>query len=354
MSVLIIPSRPTFNGLSLTPSLPGLSCQAPPRASEKETERLFLPEELAGRRRSFRPIMVLFFGRRGAGKTLALTTVMRFQQRRNQAAGYRCELASNYHVTFAEHSDPMILDELQEFPDWAYNLYLGIDEIGSCFPGRRSLASINLLFSQFIGQIRKRATEIGATTRFPQVLDQQHIMEIDLFVRCEQFFFTDGKGGILHDEQGRPRQGIDLDVWDYWGQWTGDMRRKYWPPYLEPVDAQKRFGNTQYIWDLYQTEEVIAPMWSKAREQIISRQWEGYQGQADAGFRDHIDVAPQTLEEHLTLVSGSFNISSQLQTAKRFYPEITTKKRFAEWLTENGYDVEGQDGNYYAKRKIPA
>lgn len=313
-------------------------------------ERLLLPENLVGQRRSFRPIMVLMFGRRGSGKTLALTTTMRFQHRRNQRAKYPCSITTNYHVEFAEHQDAHILDELLEFPNWAHNLYLGIDEIGSCFPGRRSLASINLLFSQFIGQIRKLATEIGATTRFPQVLDQQHIMEIDLFLRTEQFFFTTETGQPVKDALGHPRQGIDIDIWDYWGQWTGDMRRKYWPPYLEPVDGEKRFINTQYMWPLYQTEEVIAPMWSKARENIIERTWDSAKGQPE-GSQPTEDLEPKTLEAHLALIPGTFNIASKLQTATRFYPEITSKRKFAEWLTENGYEVEGQDGNFYARKK---
>lgn len=355
MSVVVLPSRPAFSGLSLTPYLPGLTCSPTPSGAQSLAEKLWLPESMAGARRSFRPIMVLFFGRRGAGKTLALTTTMYFQARRNRVARYPCRITTNYHVTFANHEDAYVLDELMQYPPWAHNLYLGVDEIGSCFPGRRSLASINLLFSQLIGQIRKLATEIGATTRFPQVLDQQHIMEIDLFIRCEQFFFTNGKGKVLTDPYGRPVQGIDMDIWDYWGQWTGDMRRKYWPPYLEPVDGEKRFVNTQYIWPLYQTEEVIAPLWSKSRDAIITRQWDSLESEGQTGGEGGqiIDLQPKTLEGHLTLLGDRpFNITSQLNVAKRFYPdEIKTKRDLAEWLTANGYDVEGQDGSFWAHKK---
>src|SRR3990170_5355968 len=97
MAIVTIPSRPTFNGLSLSPHLPGLSLTSGPQSSENSlAEKLWLPESMAGHRRSFRPIMVLFFGRRGAGKTLALTTVMYFQARRNKVARYPCHITTNY------------------------------------------------------------------------------------------------------------------------------------------------------------------------------------------------------------------------------------------------------------------
>ena len=357
---ICIPGAPRLNVPNMVSYLPGLTVSpfgssAPPSST---TEQLLLPEGWCGQRHSFRPIVILLTGRRGSGKTLGLTAIMRYQQRRNIAAGYPCRVLANYHVAFADRSDAYILDELMNYPEWARNIILGIDEIGSCFPNRRSLASINLLFLQFVGQIRKRATEIAATTRFAVVVDQQHAMEIDLFLRCHAFYVTDGSGHVKQDVMGRPIQGIDFDIWDYWGQWTDDVRRKYWPPNLEPVDETRTIINVQTMWDCYSTDEVIVPMWLRddQRRKILANEWQELAFKEESELQHAKDVQPTNFQELFTQ-SGPFNVTSMLSAATRFMPELenlarpAAKKLLAERLRQEGFEIETMGQQYVARRK---
>ena len=323
-----------------------------------EGEKLILPESWVGQRKQFRPIVLLLTGRRGAGKTLAETAILRYQQRRNRELNHLCRVCTNYHVTFADKATPTILDELMTFPAWARNIELGIDEIGSCFPNRRALAGINVMFLQYVGQIRKRATEIIASTRFAIVVDVQHAMEIDLFVRCRAFWITNQSGQVLKDESGRPRQGIDFDIWDYWGQWTDDVRRKYWPPNLEPVDEMRTIYNTQTMWGCYSTDEVVAPLWleNEQRQKVLANEWEELRFKEEAELKLAQDVQPTTFEEFLQDRPGPFNVVSQIDAAAKFMPELLTlsrpaaKKLLAERLSESGYEIEAQGQQYIARR----
>src|SRR3990170_5364940 len=235
---------------------------------DTDNEKVWVPEQLVGKRHELRPIVVLFIGRRGAGKTLALTTTGYIQLRRYLAAKARMKVAANYNVTFGHYKDPYIVDRLQNFPVWARNIYLMVSEIGAAFPGMRSMAMGAIMFTQLLGQLRKRAIEIGADTRFAQILGWQHVTEIDLFIRCE---------ALARLPDGRPRA-IRLEVWDYWGQWTGDQRRRYWPPTAEPPDWELVFGNVHHVCKMYNTGEVIAPSFSAARDGIIQQQWNIQEG----------------------------------------------------------------------------
>ena len=308
-------------------------------------DSILVPDNLGPQRRLMRPIFCLFMGRRGMGKSAAATAVAYEQDRRFLKFNTGQQVVSNYWVSFAARSSPYLVDELMEFPAWAYRLYVAIDEIGSSFPGRRSLAGVNVMFSQFLGQIRKRAIEGSCTTRFPQVLDQQLLMELDLFILCEQFRFTDSKGKL--------RQAIELRIWDYWGQWTGKMFRKYWPPYAGPMgvyscDWMKILYPTDIIWSKYKTDEVIAPIWSKARDRIISQQWqvpstnEVPAGQVK-GEREE-PAEPKTLEECMALFPDHafpFSLDNKLTLAKTYDPSIRHMNDFRAWLEAHGYKVKG-------------
>ena len=337
-----------FERPSGPPRLPGFGLEHYYPTGEEE--KLWVPEGLRARRKELRPIVVLFIGRRGAGKSLALTTTAWIQHCRYKAMKFPSKVAANYNVTFATYRDPYIIDRLTSFPDWARRLYVCVDEIGSAFPGMRSMASGAILFTQVLGQIRKRAMEVGATTRFAQILGIQHLLEIDLFVKCEARMVADG------------RQVIHMYVWDIWGQWTGNDYRKLWPPTANPPDWELFFGNTQLVWPMYRTEEVIAPSFSAARDDIIARQWDigeddipiiPKKGQrTTTGLRNAENIKPaESLEEAIAMVSGPFNILSQLGVAKRFNPDIKTKKDFAEWLRANGYKIEQSDHFTVARRE---
>ena len=293
-----------------------------------EGTRILSPLDIPGKRR-FEPLVLFFFGRRGKGKTLAMTALARIMADRYRAAGVDFAVVSNYSINFADRSDPYLLDYLINFPPWAYRLLICVDEVATAYPGRRSMAAINLAFSNFLTQIRKRQIEVMFTTQFPQVVDQQVLMQVDLFVRCETFM------GARHTR---------LFVHDWWGQYTGDMGRKPWPPQAGTHDSELTIYNTNTLFDAYRTEEVVAAPSSKSRDELIAQQWD-LPGEAEGD--DSNDLAevprpPETMEEAISVMHekfGAFEVAEFLPIARKFDPRIAGVPALKKLLERHGYTI---------------
>ncbi len=286
-----------------------------------------------------RPLVLFLMGRRGEGKTLAMTALARMQKSRfakfRMPNGARKRVVSNYRVSFADRSDPYLLDDLIKFPEQARNLFICVDEVGSAFPNRRSLAAVNVDFSNFLTQIRKRNIEVCFTTQFPQVIDYQLLMQVDLFIRCEKFW-----GG----------RGVRLWYHDFWGQWTGKDHRKKWPPDKREWDWYNDLTGTDAVWGTYDTGELVAAINSSTRDQMIESQWDLPKPVAPQ-LVSVPDMAPaETLEEYLFRhAGGSFDLLAHLTTAKKFEPSITNLPTFAVWLEANGHETWKDGGKFFAR-----
>ncbi|MCH7925777.1 MAG: hypothetical protein IIC51_09610, partial [Planctomycetes bacterium] len=100
--------------------------------------KIQFPEDLAGHQHSS-PLSIMFMGRRGAGKSLTMTAVAKFLNDAYLTRRSRMRVVANYHVSFAMRTSPILVDELNEFPEWGRELLVCLDEIAAYFPGRRSL-----------------------------------------------------------------------------------------------------------------------------------------------------------------------------------------------------------------------
>lgn len=295
-------------------------------------------------KRKFSPLIMGFIGRRGKGKSLGMTAVAKLTMDRAALKGNRFSVASNYQLDFADWKDPFIVDIISEtYPWWARDMLICIDEIQAAFPNRRSIARINLDFATFLTQIRKRRVEVMWTTQFPQVLDYMVLMQTDLFIECEQF---------------NNARAIDCYVHDYWGQFTGKNFKKPWPPRRELYDWQVTLWNTDAVWGLYDTEEVVPPLWSKARDDILVAQgWTPDEGAPEADEDGVvIDTAggrPETLEDMALRIGGKFNIMALMSFAwmeSDIKAAPNPKKALGEWLGARGFKVWQQHGVWYAER----
>ncbi len=120
-------------------------------------------------------MIVLYTGRRGAGKTLTMTK----DAYKYHLSGYK--VYSNIELDFAEFmSNEEILDidktDLRE-------IILVIDEIQLLLDSRRSSRKGNLNFSYFIQQIRKRKIIILCTTQFSGTVDLRLRQHVDVVAR---------------------------------------------------------------------------------------------------------------------------------------------------------------------------
>ena len=218
--------------------------------------------------RSFLPRVAILFGRRGQGKTLWLTTMLWILKEMARMNGTPRKVLTNYWTSFSDIASPYLLDDLQEFPDYAYNAIIGIDEIVDLLPSARAMSNFNLLSATFARQIRKRGCEIIAATQFPQELSRAILRQCDFFLETE--LIDNGKGVRTY--------------WhDWWGQITGQYKQRYWPPERDSHDFAFTLWGTDQIFGHYRTEEVVASVYSENRDDIIEAQWGSTFGTKEEG-----------------------------------------------------------------------
>lgn len=255
---------------------------------DEQQPPLFLPEELPFGV-NFDPLVILFFGRRGDGKTLSMTALMDCMRRRYEASGQKYssrnpegfKLASNYHVQFADFNDPKVVDMVNAYDDRFRKMLLSVDEILSYVPSRRSNARSNVDFANFLVQIRKLDMELLSTTQRPQNIDSQMLDQIDLFISPILF----NKRWIMERAlwTGKPTgkliwapTAVRLQCWDWWGTFTGDQRRKPWPPQVsgERPDYILDLHNIDGIFHQFSSKEQVPSIWSANRDDVLLRSWE--------------------------------------------------------------------------------
>lgn len=213
------------------------------------------------------PKVSCLFGRRGDGKTLALSVLAGLTKRRNEKAGISFAVLSNYQLTFADVASQSLVHDLQEFPDWLdnwdYKLIL-IDEIAEIVPSARGGSTNNMLTVSFLKMIRKLGCSVLCATQFPQEVSHGLLRQVDFFIRCKSL--RDGRS-------------IDTFWWDWPGNLTGNWGRKWFPPEPDTHDWYFRLHNTDRFWGTYRTEEVIAPHHVRDEKMIEIREREAEKGQ---------------------------------------------------------------------------
>lgn len=118
-------------------------------------------------------MIILYKGRRGAGKTLSMV------KDGLQYHGEGLKVYSNSFCPFAKDiSNDKILN-LDKFSK-IKNCVLMVDEIQIFFDARRSTTKENVKFSNFIQQIRKRNIILLATTQFANTIDLRFRQHVDI------------------------------------------------------------------------------------------------------------------------------------------------------------------------------
>ena len=257
-STLIIPEKlkiPSTNyyGKTFGPGKEGAKLY-----SEVDDLKVKNPLDINGRK-NFQPLVTFFFGRRGQGKTLAMTALAYLMHQRYQQSGLKNhKVLTNYATDFSTFT-PFLIDEMIQFPSWLRDGTVCIDEVGSAFPSVRAMSTINVLFTNMLTQLRKRKLEISFTTQFTQMISYGVLTQVDLFILCEKV--ANGRA-------------VKLYIFDHWGQWTGNTWKKNFPQPKWEADWVKTIHNTDKLWGKYNTEEVIASLQSDARNEIIDSQYD--------------------------------------------------------------------------------
>jgi hypothetical protein len=290
-----------------------------------------IPGDVRGGR-TFDPLCVMMYGRRGAGKTATMTALGLWFQQQYEKTGTRAYIAANYHVDFARYCSPYLLDELSEFPEWGKDAVVLVDEISAYAASERSTSRSTVDLGILLTQVRKRNIEMIFCTQFPQEISRRVLRQVDLFIEVEQT--ADHKQSFLY-------------VHDYWGQFTNDISRKPWPPMRYESDWTLQMPNIDLIWNRYDTKEVVAPAWSDAREDIISENWSDVLT-ANEPDPEEDEPSELTLEEYLASQMSYdrhnnayyFDVGRHFNEAKKRDHNFKNRQDFATWLMTQGWEIQ--------------
>lgn len=341
------------NGIHLTPD------------GEKPEAKLLHPWELAASQ-ELDPLISLFFGRRGDGKTLCMTAIlsimlqcylknkMRFSEQRPE--GFK--LATNYHVQFADFNNPMLVDMLSNYDERMRRIICGIDEILSFVPSRRTMSRANLDFANSLIQIRKLDIEIVSATQKPQNIDSQMLDQIDLFILPLLYnkqwipireLWSHKMTGKLEYKPTAAR----LMIWDWWGSFTGKQYSKRWPPQMsgEPPDYTLDLHNIHELFSWFSTKEQVPSLWHSNRRNVIGREWAGELEAMAAEFEPDIiaeegeGAAPATVTDLINAQPNNVMVSTILDAARLLDKTIKSSKELAVKMEGQGFHVV-KEGRY--------
>ncbi len=226
--------------------------------------------------RRFEASVWMHMGRRGKGKTLGMSAIADVQKERFEYYKTGQRVGANYWLECADILNPQLVEWFNSdglLDSRSRRMWACVDEATSQFMNRRSMSAVNVDFSQILTQIRKLETCMTFTTQFPQWVDIAILYQIDLFMLMEANY----DASI-----------IDCYVFDWWGQLTGNMNRKAWPPQMSDVDWQVTLYNTDYMFNRYRTDQIVPPAWFKGprKQDVINKQWGDHMSLVD----DMVDV----------------------------------------------------------------
>ena len=230
----------------------------------------------------FTSVNVLFCGRRGKGKTMAMAGVAKRHKLAFVRMGLKWRVISNHWLKFADYNSPTLLGEVwEEDPYLATRAEVCIDEVTSAMVSRRAVSRMNVNAGRWVEQVRKYPAEVLATTQFPTEVDHYFTRQTDIFILVEGHFHPLIKSehpNVRRMYGGIPWSSIDLYVFDLWGQWTGryDIPKLGWPPPLWRADDVIRIGNLPSFWDDYRSSEMIPTMWGSESYKARVMEQEGW------------------------------------------------------------------------------
>ena len=340
-------------------------------ATEEKSDSILFDEYLTSLRPvKFESSCILVMGRRGTGKSLFMTYIARLMQYEMKRHGIKTRIAANYQLNFADILDPYLSESLTENPLLATDLYICLDEIQTIVNNRRSISRTNLDLSMFLTQIRKRKNQIICTTQFPSQLDRNLLYQLDLFAKCTNLYKVYGKCDDIKTGCGRTNaMHLDVDFWDFFGQYTGKDYRKWFPPRREERDFQKTVHGVDQVFKNYDPDQFIMPTWSKdeLRDQVADE----YYGEIKTlphnaktdetgilidefendplgrilGKTTNYDNPEQVLEDfsHITTPFSYDTISYEL---KRSDSKIKSKNHVKKYLKSKNWEVfDDENGN---------
>lgn len=207
-------------------------------------------------------MIILISGEQGTGKSLTLTHYLYKHYNENK----KFKILTNYNIKIKHEK----LDLVEEFNNYILNSYfnnnkktkiknsiIGIDEGDKYFDARRSMGAINIFFSWFFTQARKRNIYIYITT--------QHIENVEIRIRKETNFIYYPKclfkinDKFIHISPAHVMY-LKLNGINLIPDLIENYIYKYNFPFREFITTE--YINPKNIFNLYNSDEIIFPIWN--------------------------------------------------------------------------------------------
>lgn len=182
-------------------------------------------------------LIVLYRGRRGAGKTLTMVKDgMLYYQ-----AGWKV-YTNMYSIGYAERLEEDEILSLAE-SDGFRDCVVMIDEIQTLIDSRRSMRKGNVTFNYFLQQIRKRNVNLLATTQFERRVDIGFREQLDIIASPKMITLASGK------------KVVEVTYTDLTTEGDG----------LPPINRKIVYSPYE-VFGIYDTEERITAVKTKTKE----------------------------------------------------------------------------------------
>ena len=352
--------------------------------SEDTPSRRVLTPATLGLVTEFKSTNVIYWARRGQGKSLSMVAVGKMLSPGFKRAGW--QIKSNIEVAYADYCHPFLGTIIANDLYKAERSLILQDEITELIPSRRAMSRTNITSLSVTRQIRKLRCELHCTTQFPTDVDKQMLKQLDLWVLCQGYFPKDSRWNWRSAQ----RANVVLWVFDLWGQFSDKgLQKNLFPPPLNMAIRRIVLRNLPNVWNDYDTYKLVASEHSseEAREKLVSRQWDRekldqmeeaderanmdptlrefeqtvaarFAEQADAPYAlpppTAFNIMPTSLAEWLTnkRMGGRFRVVSAaiLHEIRPFAPHINKLRDLINLLMDNNFAVEhNNDGSYYAE-----
>ena len=387
----LAPGRRSQGDTEYSPYSPGLF----PQTEElTPTQALLLPSTLLWQP-EFKSTNVIFWGRRGKGKTLSMIGLSKMVAPGFHRAKWR--LQANIPVDFSDigvkvNCHPLLGSFIAADMDTALRSHVLFDELTEIVPSRRSMSKANINSMSVMVQIRKLMCEVASSTQFPTDIDQQMLKQLDLYILCDAHIPKDARW----NPYSASRAYIKLFVFDLWGQFTGDLTAgRYFPPPLHTAMRVMYLRNLPAFWNNYQTRfRVVSEHASEdTRARLLERHWDldkvaateeemeaavyaqqlednpamrEFDETVEARFAEYrasdlpppapvnINVNPQNLEEWMAMhrTGGRFKVTGAiLPELRRFGQEVAKMDDVYRLLEAHGFDMDHNGKEHYAQAR---
>ena len=339
------------------------SRQATPMLADQDEERTFSSfEDLPFTYSNFKPSCVMLIGKRGRGKTQALTGMGAQMATWYENEHYGRRVYANYINLLADKCDSNLVQNiLNPFGPVIRNGLLLIDELQEVANARKSLTRQNFNLNNFLTQIRKDNLECAFTTQNAAMIDKNVLWQIDTFVEAKQYY-----GGNV----------LLFAVHDWNNNIIESRRKRYFPPMWHEADWYIGWANTRFLFDFYFDQQRVQSEYldPEIREMLANREWKRFGHPTDEWQIDPADlaapdvkadpswdgsqetaggpataapVAAPSLESYLISVKD-FNVLDTWRRLRKTKQMDLTATAFHEWLVTLGFTFEQDGGTEYA------